>query len=133
MTRWRLEWRGKETAERVINEVLLPAMTEFGLAVEGAAKQELYPGHGVVTGTLRRSIHAASPGHKWVGNTGGPSGTAAVVGGEVSIEVGSGLEYARAVHDGHGSFQGYHYLTRGLEAVRGRLRDLLEKYSQRLK
>lgn len=104
------------------------AMGEVGLRVEAAAKRQLYKGHGVITGTLRRSIHTASPGYNWSGDSGGPDGPAKLVGDKLIVEVGSGLEYAMAVHDGHGSFGGYHYLTIGVDIVRPAVPGIFKEY-----
>ena len=41
------------------------ALGKFALRVEGYSKHELRRGHGVLTGTLRRSIHVAQPGYNW--------------------------------------------------------------------
>lgn len=109
------------------------AMGEVGLRVEAAAKRQLYKGHGVITGTLRRSIHTAPPGYGWGGDggggeMGGQATPAKLVGDKLIVEVGSGLEYAKPVHDGHGSFGGYHYLTTGIDIVRPTVPAIFKEY-----
>lgn len=130
-------WRGKEVTEQVKQNVAR-AFGEFGLRAEGYAKKELVKGHGVETGTLRRSIHTAQPGYDWQGDDvepgagsverGGRMTDGLVQGEKVSLEFGSGLTYALAVHQGHHSFAGYHYLSNGLDKARPELPQILKKY-----
>lgn len=133
----RLVWRGNETLQQVV-ERLKGAMGEFGLTVEGEAKHELRKGHGVLTSTLQRSIHTAAPGYRWADDhvepgpgtpeRGGQAARGEERGGSVVVEVGSGLRYALPVHQGHGKFGGYHYLTNGLEKAKARLSDILRRW-----
>ena len=123
---FRLDWRGKQTEAAVIAG-LIDGLSEIGLRVEAEAKKELYPGHGKVTGTLQRSIHTAEPGYNWRGDSGGMSGKAALKDGGVSIEVGSGLEYAMSVHQGHHGFTGYHYLVNAVDKVRPKALEIVTK------
>jgi hypothetical protein len=51
-----------------------------------------------------------------------------VNGRKITIEVGSGLVYALSVHQGHHSFDGHHYLTKGLANAKPKLKAILEKY-----
>jgi len=114
-----LDWKGDKLLE-AMTEDLKEGMGFVGLKVQGEAQKQLFKGHGVITGTLRRSIHTAPPSANWSGDTGGGEGMlvlAEVVGGCVVISVGSGIEYAMAVHQGHHSFAGYHYLVIGLDIV----------------
>jgi len=46
----------------------------------------------------------------------------------LSLEVGSGLRYAMPVHQGHHSFQGYHYLTNGLKKAKAKLDAILRRH-----
>lgn len=141
----KLTWRGKEVTEAVKRNVA-QAMGEFALRVEGNSKRQLRRGHGVLTGTLRRSIHTAQEGYKWGSDNVEPaSGTpelgnrlnvATVDGKRISIQVGSGLVYAMAIHQGwpegyknmKGSFEGYHYITNGLAQTKKELPAILRKY-----
>ncbi len=137
MDDYRLDWRGDEL-KRTMMENGGKIITEFGLTVEGEGKRELRKGHGLETGTLRRSIHIALPGYDWSGDDvqpgqgsperGGQSVNPQGSGGKVTIEVGSGLKYALPVHQGHHSFIGYHYLTIGLKKAQAKLGSILAKY-----
>ncbi len=137
MSDFRLDWRGDEL-KRTMQENGAKIISEFGLTVEGESKKELRKGHGVITGTLRRSIHTALPGYDWGGDDVEPSGSAPERGGEqvmpeadgdqVTVQVGSGLKYALPVHQGHHSFSGYHYLTNGLKKAQGKLQSIIAKY-----
>lgn len=118
---------------------LAAGLTEFGLRCETAAKRRLQPGHGVKTGTLRRSIHTASPGYNWEGDNvtpangtperGNREATPAEKSGKLTLELGSGMEYAMAVHQGHGSFEGYHYLTEAVEEQKPKLTGILKGHA----
>ena len=55
-----LNWRGDQAEDEAVR-ALSDALIEIGLRIEGEARKELYPGHGKLTGTLQRSVHAASP------------------------------------------------------------------------
>lgn len=131
------KWRGKEVTAEVAQNVAL-ALGELALRAEGYSKKELEKGHGVETGTLRRSIHTAQPSYVWIGDNVKPSRAtpergskqvkAAVNGSRITVQLGSGLSYALAVHQGHGSFKGYHYLTNGVEKAKGELGEVLRKH-----
>lgn len=131
-----LKWNRRLKDDAV--DRLRRAVEEIDLRIEAEAKRQLYPGHGVVTGTLRRSIHAAEPTYSWRMDNVKPDAHTPEMGGrEFRAEVtkiritgcvGSGLEYAMAVHQGHHSFEGYHYLTRALEIVRPSIRDIIKRH-----
>lgn len=149
---YRLDWLGDvvyEDAMRLLSE----AWGQVGLAVEGEAKKELYKGHGVVTGTLRRSIHTAKPGYSWSGDNveptpntperGGKQVVAENNGTEVRLEVGSGMNYAAAIEFGFSvaveyamkgikNFEGYRYMRIGLDKVKPRIPDILSSYFERV-
>lgn len=137
MADFTLNWTGDEAKRQVIDNVA-QAWNEFTLEVEGEAKRELRRGHGVETGTLRRSIHVAQPGYDWGGDDVEPSSSSPELGGSVvepSVssnaiisQVGSGLKYALPVHQGHHTFQGYHFLTNGLNKAKGKLNSILMKH-----
>lgn len=134
---WRLTWRGDKVWQDA-EAVLAAGMTEIGLQVEGEAKKELVKGHGVLTGTLRRSIHTATPGYNWAADNtkptestpelGGMEAVPAKQSGRLTVQVGSGMEYAMAVHQGHGSFSGYHFITNAIEKVRPGMMEILLKH-----
>lgn len=133
-----LRWYGREVEAQTLDNTSR-AMGRFGLEVEREAKLQLRKGHGVVTGTLRRSIHCANPTYNWAGDNVEPSAGAPerggsmilplLMGNRLILSVGSGLEYALPVHNGHHSFGGYAYLTIGLERAYPRLANILRQYA----
>lgn len=132
MGKKKLNWRGRQAGDEFLRKVIVPGMGLIGLAVESEAKQELRKGHGVESGTLRRSIHTAEPGYHWGSDDVEPAPGTPERGGKrtdgLVVQVGSGLNYALPVHQGHGSFGGYHYILIGAERVRGKKAlDLLKK------
>ena len=124
-----LNWKGKQVEDQATRR-LSNALVDIGLDIEGEAKKELHKGHGVLTGTLRRSIHSAEVDYNWQGDDVAPSEGSPERGGQpampklearrLMITVGSGLGYALPVHQGHHSFGGYHYITNAVEKVRPR-------------
>lgn len=131
------KWRGKEVVLAVGNN-MAKALGKFALVAEGHAKKELTKGHGVITGTLRRSIHTAQPGYDWssddqpaeVGSAeqGGNMIEAVVDGKRLTIQLGSGLIYALPVHQGHHSFEGYHFLTNGVQKAKADMPGILKEF-----
>lgn len=132
-----LNWQGDQVLADVQRSVA-SALSELALRTETYAKLELQKGHGVITGTLRRSLHCAAPGYNWVGDHLEPSentpelglqrAAAGMINDEIVVQVGSGLRYALPVHQGHGNFGGYHFLTIGLEQAVNEIDEVLEKY-----
>lgn len=132
-----LNWKGKQVSAEV-EKSLIPALVEIGLRTEGEGKKELYKGHGVLTGTLRRSIHAAEPEYNFGGDNvepgpgtpelGGREATPQNVNGRLMIAVGSGLVYALPAHQGHGGFGGYHFMTNAVEKVQPMVGDIVKRY-----
>lgn len=137
MADFNLDWRGDDV-KRLIMQNVAGAWGEFALEVEGESKRELRRGHGVESGTLRRSIHVGEAGYDWGSDDvapgagtperGGASVKPDANGEALTLEVGSGLQYAMPVHQGHHSFQGYHYLTNGLKKATQKLDSILRKY-----
>jgi hypothetical protein len=131
-----LNWRGDQVVEAVKNNVS-QALVVFGLTAEGYAKKELQKGHGVVTGTARRSIHLAEPGYNWRGDDVVPSKSSPNRGGQMvsisglRLQIGSGLCYALALHQGHGGFPGYHFLTIGVRHAKPQMPQILLRYQLR--
>jgi len=138
---FKLEWKG-ETARTMVVKGIIAGLNEFHLEVEREAKAILQPGAGVITGTARRSIHAASPTYNWESDDVIPdkeSPERKGTGGEPEEQdnavvgtIGSGLVYAWSLHDGHGSFGGYHYITLGYVEVQDKLPDKLQKHCRKL-
>ena len=134
------KWRGKQIGEAVAKNVAA-AMGELGLRAEGYSKKELRKGHGVETGTLRRSIHTAQPGYNWSADNvkpksgtperGGRAVDALIESKKITIQLGSGLGYALPVHQGHHSFSGYHYLTNGVDKTKPEVPAVLKKHELR--
>lgn len=139
MAKAKVDWRGKQVVG-IMDEAAENALQEFGLKVESGAKRLLRPGHGVVTGTLRRSIHTADPDYVWQSDNVGPSGSSPERGGQspkikkkgskLQIVNGSGLVYAMPVHQGHGSFEGYHFLLLPYEELKDDFPDIYAKHSR---
>lgn len=126
---YRLDWKGAKCKEQVVGAVKV-GLGRFGLVHETEAKRELGPGHGVLSGTLRRSIHSAKPAYNFGGDDVPPSsgspergGAAAaeVVGAKVIVSVGSGMVYARAIEEMYG------YVQKGHERALPQLNGLLEQ------
>ena len=135
------KWRGKEVTQEVAQNVAL-ALGEFALRAEGYAKKELRKGHGVETGTARRSIHTAQPGYAWIGDDQEPSAATPERGGQrvngvikgsrITVQLGSGLRYALPLHQGHHGFAGYHFITIGVDKAKTNdLDEVLRKYELR--
>jgi len=132
-----LDWRD-EDVKRIVRENGAAIISEFALTVEGESKKELEKDHGVETGTLRRSIHVVLPGYDWSGDDVEPDpgtperGNALVTpdtnSTELTVEVGSGENYAMAVHQGHHKFQGYHFITNGLNKSKEKLPSIIARY-----
>jgi hypothetical protein len=125
--------------EKVVKEKmtrLAKVYGRFGLVVEGYAKKELRRGHGVLTGTLRRSIHTAGPEYNFGADNVAPAPNAPERGGQVveagmqgnklSLLVGSGMVYALKIHNGFGGFPGYHYITQGLKRAKPELKPMID-------
>lgn len=131
------KWRGKEVTAEVARNVA-GALGEFALRAEGYAKKELRKGHGVETGTARRSIHTAQPGYAWVGDNvepsagsperGGRKADAQVSGSRITVQLGSGLVYALALHQGHHGFAGYHFIVNGVDKAKPEMDEVLRKW-----
>ena len=147
---FRLDWKGEEL-KLTMQENGAKIISMFALTVEAEAKKELRRGHGVKTGTLRRSIHTALPGYDWGGDNveakkiKRKKGVGVIEGSpergfqkimpanstRMTLEVGSGMGYAMAVHQGHGNFEGYHYLTNGLTKAQRKLNSIMLLYRVR--
>jgi hypothetical protein len=117
MPNYRLEWKGAQTRAQVV-EAIKSGLGEFGLKHETEAKRELQPGHGVLTGTLRRSIHSAADSYDFAGDDVPPTtsspdrGGNEVIpqesGGRVVVVVGSGMIYARKMEELYAYMQNSH-------------------------
>lgn len=131
------KWNGPNVVLAVQGN-MAKALGKFALVAEGFAKKELTKGHGVETGTLRRSIHTAQPGYDWAGDNvpaeqgtperGGSMNEAANESNRITIQLGSGLNYALPVHQGHHNFEGYHYLVNGVDKAKAQMPGILKGY-----
>jgi hypothetical protein len=131
------KWNGPQISAEVKDNVA-KALGRFGLVAEGNSKKELTKGHGVETGTLRRSIHTAGPEYNWAADNvepasgtselGGASTEGVIQGDRITLSLGSGLNYALPVHQGHHNFAGYHFLVNGLEKAKAQLPMILKAF-----
>lgn len=131
------KWLGKQVTQQVAKNVAM-ALGEFALRAEGYSKKELRKGHGVITGTARRSIHTAQPGYNWSTDhvaaaqgspeRGGKKVDALINGSRITVQLGSGLGYALPLHQGHQGFQGYHFITIGVDKAKSDLPAVLERH-----
>lgn len=137
----RLKWDGKLVQEKV-QVIVGDILTDAAMLAEATAKKELTKGHGVVTGTLRRSIHSATPGYSWSGDDtpagpGSPErgGVQARAGtsnsGKMSVQFGSGLKYALPVNNGHRTFPGYHFIEAGVNAAKNGIQEIVRRHHAR--
>jgi hypothetical protein len=89
----------------------------------------------VLTGTLRRSIHAARPVYDYqkddvrpTPNTperGGGTPALAESGGKVGVSVGSGMRYARIIENR------YNYMLRSYNRVLPQIQPIIQKHAKR--
>jgi hypothetical protein len=103
----RVQWQGRQVTAQILRRAA-EALTEIDLRIEAEAKQELYPGHGKITGTLQRGIQG-SPG-RVEGNT---------ARGSVGVK---GVKYAKRLH------KKYRFILIGLERVRPEAKGILRKH-----
>ncbi len=109
---WR-KWRG-EAVMRLVRSVAMDMAAELGDEVVKHAKHELWKGHGVKTGTLRRDIRAEKPKARGL---------------VITVRVGTGVRYGPYVEHGHQSFEGYHFLEKGArKAIEEDLPRLMKEY-----
>lgn len=108
----KLDWRGAALRSQVV-ETVVAGVQEFGLTHERRAKGKLYKGHGVLTGTLRRSIHADEIGADFGGSDseGGQLPNVSEKDGAVGVAVGSGLVYAGRIEELYGYMAESHVET----------------------
>ena len=94
-------------------------------------------GRGVRTGTLRRSIHAATPGYNWAADDtpptnnsperGGQPAEAKRTGDRLVVQVGTGMRYGLAVHDRHYNPAVNGFLKKSAEAVKAEVPAIVER------
>jgi len=142
---YRLNWKGNEVIKATEDQIC-EILGEAALFAEGESKKDLKKGRGVRTGTLRRSIHAASPDYKFSQDNvdpdnesperGGSLVRAKLIGGKFVVLLGSGLSYAMAIHQGwsggsnglKGTFAGYHYLVNGVDKTMSKMSQIVARH-----
>jgi hypothetical protein len=153
---YNLKWLGDDVL-KVAEKQLCEILTEFAQIAEAEAKKELkktggtprrdrrkgkkgkiIDPHGVVTGTLRRSVHVASPDYNFSSDDvepsngtverGGKKITPKKIGNRFTLSLGSGMSYAMLIHQGWGSFKGYHYLTNGVEKAKAKMNQIIARH-----
>lgn len=104
------------------NELVRKAMVEVGHDMERFAKDELYPGHGKVTGRLQNSITFATVNFHSPGNDrGGKKATTEEMAThatpeEGAVYVGTNVEYAPYIENGSSKRGGgYHFLKNSIQ------------------
>lgn len=100
-----MAWRGKEVLKE-LTEILSESLVDYDLEFERAAKNELWPGRGVDTGSMQSSVHAAPATYNYPGDHSYPDGPER--GGRrfqptlrekrIEAAVGSGQNYAIFYH-----------------------------------
>lgn len=147
MSGFRLTWKGDEASRRVVDEVVKPAIRDFALAAETVAKAKLrktpqdtkthkyipWKGEGKRTGLLQRSVHIATPGYNWSGDTGDGSSAgaeAAVRGNKITIQLGSGIEYAIYVNTLHYNPRVNRFIETSVEETRPRMPGIIARYAR---
>lgn len=126
---WRITWNGKKILADFA-KAATEALQETGAAQEEAIKGQLYPGHGVATEAMKKSVHYAEAGYPWEGDAvpaspsaperGGKKHKPAKVGSAFVIEAGSGQDYALYYHEKRDAF-----VRNGVEHANQKLPDRL--------
>lgn len=112
-TAYRLTWLADQVEENAKKQ-LLKALLKILKRVERESKARLYYGHGLETGTMKRSVHFAKKGYPWASDHVEPSYTSPergnrpihldFVGTKVYVEFGSGQHYTIFYHQMHDQF-----------------------------
>ncbi len=105
MAGFTLQWNSQALLDKA-RRGAVRGLTEVDLRIEAEAKSELYPGHGLLTGALRRSI---------VGEEAQEAGPTTARGRVVT----KGIRYAARLHRRYG------YLRKGYEKVKPRIREIV--------
>lgn len=132
MAKTDLEWYGDDVY-KMVETALRNALTEFALKHETAAKGKVRAGRGVITGTYRRSIHAATPNYsfsrdnvkpsKRTPERGGRSQVVTIQGKKIVTQVGSGMIYAMVLEKRYGPIMG------GYKDVKGEFPSIIQKHA----
>ena len=132
----RVNWQGKKVLAK-ITPGLVNGLVEFSGAVEQASKRQLYPGHGFLTGSLQRSLHADNHDYQFRNDNmpatastperGRKTFIPKIVRDIIRAAIGAGQRYALEVHQGAGNFAGYHYITNGLQNMIGEVPRIFKR------
>jgi len=96
------QWYGEHVLRQTVDNVA-EALGEIAFEAELGAKHHIQPGHGVDTGSLKRSIHCAPPGYNWRADHSYPNGperggkivkAEPMPNGKLWVRVGSGQRYS---------------------------------------
>lgn len=133
MSKILLDWHGDDIREQA-TAVFVRSLNEFGARHETASRSIVKPGAGVLTGTYRRSIHAAGSGYNFARDNVKPStnspdrsgkgGEATVTKTKVQIVVGSGMKYAAVLE------KRYAPIKKGHDRVKGQLVGIVLKHAK---
>lgn len=134
-----LKWRGKELLEQLKSDIA-DACVEIGHRGEELAKDNLTPGHGFDTGTMRRGLHAAAPDYDYAQDNVDPAPGTPERGGrpfkplvthdKVSFALGAGQDYSMFQHEGTKFIQAAKFIT-SIIPVWGRWAlDILRKHTR---
>ena len=99
-------WHGDQVTDEIARR-LTRALDQVNLRIERRAKQELYPGHGKLTGTLQRSIHTLPARRE---------------GNKIGGAVGSNIVYAKRIH------RFYFYIVIAFNAVQPQALDIVREH-----
>lgn len=126
----------------LLNKAELRGLDAIGMAAEGHAKEELYPGHGLDTGRLRNSITYVVSGYQThvsdyrSGNVKGGAGkkhTRYSYGGgtigtakDKAVYLGTNVEHGPYAELGTRNMEGYHYLQKAATEHGDEYKGLLE-------
>lgn len=116
-------WLGAQVSAQV-KDTAADVLIDLGLLIEGGIKAQLYPGHGLITGTLRRSYHLAGADQPFTDDDSDQSGRRPEPvrrGSILAIAVGSGLKYAMTIEDR------YRQTLNALDQTRGRVGDVIRR------
>ena len=130
---YRLQWTGALTEQQVVRAVI-GGLNEFHIGAETPIKAILQPGAGVITGTLRRSVHAAAPTYNYSSDDviptpgtpdrGGTGDLPQKQGAFIVGTIGSGMSYALPMENLYG------YVRAGYDNHRHELLPALEKHAR---
>jgi hypothetical protein len=132
-----LAWNGEEVGAELMELAAKAFVEAVAPEWESFAKAQLWPGHGVDTEALQKSIHMAPAGYDWSADDVPPSPAAPERGGQrftpeitdfvFEAEFGSGQSYALYVHQGVNR-EGIPFISRTLEALGPRTAEIVATY-----